>query len=69
MKIYQLKNLGHRLLEEYKVMSGSDGKVAYAELEKRMRGKNPHFHGMKTKKELMLAIGTLKKMIYKATSK
>ena len=69
MKIAQLKNLGHHLLEEYKMLSGSDGRAAYAELEKRMKGKNPHFSAMKTKKELRLAIGTLKKMIYKATNK
>ena len=51
------------------MLSGSDGKAAYVELEKRMKGKNPHFGAMKTKKELMLAIGTLKKMIYKVTNK
>ena len=69
MKIDQLKKLGHQLLEEYMIASRSDGRSAYAELEKCMKGKNPHFHAMKTKKEVMLAIGTLKKMIYKATNK
>lgn len=64
MKSAQLKEIGHQLLEEYKTLAGVNGTQAYADLEKRMKGKTPHFGNMKQKKDVMLAIGTLKKMLY-----
>ncbi len=67
MKIDQLKAQGHELLEEYiDLMSGKDRRRrAYYELQARTNGRNPHFSNMKNKDEVMLAIGTLKKMIFK----
>ncbi len=65
MTILQLKQLGHDLLSEYQDLAGVNSELAYKELEKNMKGKPPHFHGMKSKAELQNALGTLKKMIIK----
>ncbi len=71
MTIEALKDLGHRLIEEYmKFLPNERGKNSkskrertYEDLEKSMKGKNSHFGEMREKNEVMLAIGTLKKMI------
>ena len=65
MTIPQLKQYGHELLSRYQELAGVDAQKAYYTLGARMNGKSPHFHAMKEKKHLMLAIGMLKKMIYK----
>jgi hypothetical protein len=68
MTIDKLKNEGHILLEEYLDTFPKHQRLrrdtAYKVLELRMKGKTPHFGQMKTKAEVMNAIGTLKKMIY-----
>lgn len=68
MKIEQLKQLGHELIEEHMLLvphhkTKSKRVQTYEELERCMNGKTPHFGNMKTKAEVMNAIGTLKKMI------
>lgn len=73
MTIEKLKEQGHILLDEYIAVKKRNTvymrprkEVAYEELSKRMKGKNPHFSNMRDKNEIMLAIGTLKKMIFEA---
>lgn len=68
MTIQQLKDEGHKLLEEY--IQINKGRFlshvkAYQDLEKVMHGKNPHFGEMKSKLDVLHAIGSLKKMIYR----
>lgn len=71
MKIEQLKDLGHNLIEEYMTLLKNNGSTfskrerTYNELQQCMKGKNSHFGSMKNKNEVMFAIGTLKKMIYR----
>lgn len=71
MTIEALKQLGHDLLDEYiSLHSGKKNREnIYLVLQQRMHGKNPHFGQMKTKNDLMHAIGTLKKMLYEKTGK
>lgn len=68
MNIEKLKELGHSLIEEYmsflpRHRTDSKRERTYEELRKAMKGRNPHFGQMRNKNEVMLAIGTLKKMI------
>lgn len=71
MTIEALKEQGHELLNEYiSLHSGKKIRESiYLVLQQRMKGKNPHFSNMKGKNEVMLAIGTLKKMLYEKTGK
>jgi hypothetical protein len=61
----KLKEEGHRLLDEYKLITRTNSIKAYAELERRLKGKTPHFGQMRNREEVVLAIGMLKKMIVK----
>lgn len=68
--IEQLKQQGHDLIEEYVELLGKNSNQytrapVYDEMQKYMKNKSPHFHSMREKKEIMVAIGTLKKMIIK----
>jgi hypothetical protein len=74
MTIEQLKQTGHDLIEEYMTYlnhhpTKSKRVQAYEHLSEKMRGKNPHFSNMKEKNEVMLAIGSMKKLIFKMKNK
>ena len=66
--IQQLKQRGHDLIDEYLQLIDKNSNThtrekVYAQMEEIMHGKTPHFGNMRTKEEIMNAIGTLKKMI------
>lgn len=60
-----LKDMGHKLLDEYKELAKVNSATAYARLEERMKGKTGHFGQMHDRETILLACGQLRKMIAK----
>lgn len=61
--LLDLKDQGHRLLDQYKDITGCNSEKAYTALKARMKGKAFHFSSMNDEQTLKLAIGNLKKLI------
>lgn len=66
--LLELKNEGHKLLDEYIMLDLHRGSIkaerihAYAKLSTKLN-RNPHFSSMKTEEEVKEAIQKLKRMI------